>query len=66
MKIIKGFENSTIRNDFFMQYDVHDRIAEFGSKHFGVNVADIVFDKKLKEVATQLFWDHYFDSEVEL
>jgi len=66
MKIIKGFENSTIRNDFFMQYDVHDRIAEFGSKHFGVNVSDIVFDKKLKAAATQLFWDHYLDSEVEL
>ena len=49
-----------------MQYDVHDRIAEFGSKHFGVNVSDIVFDKKLKAAATQLFWDHYLDGEVEL
>ena len=66
MKIEKGFENSTIRNDFFMQYDVHDRIGEFGSKHFGVSVADIIFDKELKEAATRLFWDHYFDSEVEL
>ena len=66
MKIEKGFENSTIRNDFFMQYDVHDRIREFGSKHFGVSEADIVFDKKLKEAATRLFWDHYFESEVEL
>lgn len=66
MKIYKGFENSTIRNDFFMQYDVTDRIREFGSKHFGVSVADIVFDKKLKEAATRLFWDHYLDCEVEL
>ena len=66
MKIHKGFENSTIRNDFFMQYDVTDRIREFGSKHFGVSEADITFDKKLKEAATRLFWDHYFDSEVEL
>ena len=66
MKISKGLDNNIIRNDFFIQYDVHDRIAEFGSKHFGVSVADIVFDKKLKEAATQLFWDHYFDSEVEL
>jgi|14BtaG_2_1085337.scaffolds.fasta_scaffold43030_3 hypothetical protein len=58
--------NSTIRNDFFMQYDVTDRIREFGSKHFGVTEADIAFDKKLKEAATRLFWDHYFDSGVEL
>lgn len=66
MNVKQGFKNSTIRNDFFMQYDVTDRIREFGSKHFGVSEADIAFDKKLKEAATQLFWDHYFDSEVEL
>ena len=66
MKIYKGFENSTIRNDFFMQYDVHDRMADFGSKHFGVSRADIVFNKELKEAATRLFWDHYLDSDVEL
>ena len=66
MKIYKGFENSTIRNDFFMIYDVHDRMAEFGSKHFGVSVDKVALDDKLFEPATRLFWDHYFDSEVEL
>jgi len=52
-------------SDFdFMEMDLTDRIGEFGSKHFGVTID--VDDDILLEAATRLFWDHYFDSEVEL
>jgi hypothetical protein len=50
----------------FMETDLTNRIGEFGSKHFGVSVDKVALDDKLFEIATRLFWDHYFDSEVEL
>ena len=54
-------------NDFvFMEMDLTDRIGEFGAKHFGVSLDKVALDDKLFEIATRLFWDHYFDSEVEL
>ena len=63
-------------NDFkFMKDDLTNRICEFGSKHLGVTI-DVDYDQvtaehiacndTLFEAATRLFWDHYFDSEVEL
>jgi len=54
-------------NDFkFMKDDLTNRICEFGAKHFGTSAFMIALDDKLIEAATKLFWDHYFDSEVEL
>lgn len=54
-------------NDFeFMKDDLTDRIYEFGYKHFGVGSDKIALDDKLFEAFTKFFWDHYFDSEVEL
>ena len=65
-------------SDFkFMKDDLTDRICAFGSKHFGVTIdidgangsfttEHIALDDKLFAAATRLFWDHYFDSEVEL
>ncbi len=54
-------------NDFkFMKDDLTDRICDFGAKHFGVSVENVALDDKLFAAATHLFWDHYFDSEVEL
>lgn len=50
----------------FMKDDLTNRICEFGSKHFGVGSDKIALDGKLFEAFTKLFWDHYFDSEVEL
>ena len=63
-------------NDFkFMKDDLTNRICEFASKHFGVTIdvdydqvtiENIACDDTLFEAATRLFWDHYFDTEVEL
>jgi hypothetical protein len=54
-------------SDFkFMEDDLTNRIGEFGAKHFGVSVENVALDDKLFAAATRLFWDHYFDSEVEL
>ena len=54
-------------NDFkFMEVDLTNRIGNFGAKHFGVSVENVALDDKLFAAATRLFWDHYFDSEVEL
>ena len=54
-------------SDFkFMRDDLTDRICAFGAKHFGVSVENVALDDKLFVAATRLFWDHYFDSEVEL
>ena len=54
-------------SDFqFMRDDLTDRSCAFGSKHFGVGIANVALDDQLFAAATRLFWDHYFDSEVEL
>ena len=54
-------------NDFkFMEAELTNRIGNFGAKHFGVSVENVALDDKLFAAATRLFWDHYFDSEVEL
>jgi len=50
----------------FMKVNLTDRICDFGSKHFGISWHKIALDEKLLEASTKLFWDHYFDSEVEL
>jgi hypothetical protein len=49
-----------------MEDDLTNRIGDFGAKHFGVSVENVALDDKLFAAATRLFWDHYFDSEVEL
>lgn len=58
--------SNAVNNYKFMTDDLTNRIGEFGAKHFGVSVENIACDDTLFEAATKLFWDHYFDSEVEL
>ena len=54
-------------SDFiFMETDLTNRIAEFGSRHFGVSVDKIALNDKLFEAATRLFWNHYFESKAKI
>lgn len=49
----------------FMDEDLTNRICEFGARYLGMKI-DPSSDTRLFQVATDLFWDNYFDGYVEL
>ena len=60
-------------SDFkFMKDDLVDRICKFGSDHYKLlwddfhSAFDIALDDDMFAAATHLFWDRYFNSEVDL
>lgn len=56
----------SVENNRTMWDDLTNRICLFGQEHFGIYHHEIALSDEKLEAATKLFWDHYFDSEVEL